>query len=72
MFSPGVSMKTSWVAPRVSTPVMRVRVVWGLSETMATFSPTTALRREDLPTLGLPTRLTKTDLLIGCSVIFSP
>jgi len=34
---------------------MRVRVVCGLSETMAIFSPTTRLRSVDFPALGRPT-----------------
>ena len=38
----------------VLRPRMRVRVVWGLSETIATFSPTMRLRRVDLPALGRP------------------
>ena len=33
---------------------MRLRVVWGLADTMATFSPTRALVRVDLPTFGRP------------------
>ena len=52
---PGVSMNTSWVAPSVSTPVMRVRVVCGRGDTMATFSPSRAFSRLLLPTLGRPT-----------------
>ena len=53
--SPGVSKNTSWSAPLVSTPIMRVRVVCGLRDTMAIFWPIIRLSREDLPTLGLPT-----------------
>ena len=34
---------------------MRLRVVWGLGETMAIFSPARVLVRVDLPTLGRPT-----------------
>lgn len=33
---------------------MRLRVVWGLFETMAIFSPTRALVSVDLPTFGRP------------------
>ena len=33
---------------------MRLRVVWGLGETMAIFSPARVLVRVDLPTLGRP------------------
>src|SRR2546427_5317628 len=36
-------------------PRMRLRVVWGLGVTMATFSPSSRLSRVDLPTLGRPT-----------------
>jgi hypothetical protein len=39
-------------------------VVWGLEETMATFSPRMALSRVDLPTLGRPTRAIKPVLFI--------
>ena len=38
---------------------MRLRVVWGLSETIATFWPTSRLTSVDLPTLGRPTTVTK-------------
>jgi hypothetical protein len=38
-------------------------VVWGLSETMLTFSPTIRFRSVDLPTFGRPTRVTKPDLI---------
>ena len=34
--------------------VMRLRVVWGLGETIATFSPTRAFVSVDLPTFGRP------------------
>src|ERR1700674_59186 len=37
---------------------MEVRVVCGLSATMATFCPTRALSKVDLPALGRPTRET--------------
>ena len=37
-------------------------VVCGLDEVIAIFSPTNALVRVDLPTLGLPTKETKPDL----------
>ena len=55
MIRPGVSRNTSWSSPWVSTPIMRVRVVWGLRDTMAIFCPTSRLSTEDLPTLGRPT-----------------
>src|SRR3990172_5697063 len=38
---------------------MRVRVVWGRGDTIATCSPRIRLSRVDLPTLGLPTMATK-------------
>src|SRR5215472_14529828 len=38
---------------------MEVRVVWGLSATIATFWPTKALSRVDLPALGRPMMDTK-------------
>jgi hypothetical protein len=41
---------------------MRLRVVWGLGETMATFWPTSVLTSVDLPALGRPTIATKPDL----------
>ena len=55
----GVSTKTNWLSPRVLMPQMRFRVVWGLLVTMATFSPTKALVRVDLPTLGRPHMVNK-------------
>lgn len=42
---------------------MVLRVVWGRDEVIATFSPTNALTRVDLPTFGLPTTDTKPDLM---------
>ena len=53
-WKPGVSMRTSWASPRFMMAVMRLRVVWGLFETMATFSPTRAFVSVLLPTLGRP------------------
>src|SRR5581483_2405629 len=41
-----------------STPWMRLRVVCGLCETIATFCPISALSSDDLPTLGRPTMAT--------------
>src|SRR5215813_5367879 len=58
---PGVSMKTICASGSVTTPCMEVRVVCGLSATMATFCPTSALSRVDLPALGRPTIETKPD-----------
>src|SRR4051812_42632980 len=45
------------------------RVVWGLSVTMETFSPTRELTRVDFPEFGRPTIVTKPDRP-GCSGIF--
>jgi hypothetical protein len=44
-------------------PQMRFRVVWGLLETMATFSPTMVLVRVDFPTLGRPQMAIMQDLV---------
>ena len=53
-WKPGVSMNTNCVSPLAVTPVMRPRVVCGLLDTMATFSPTRALVSVLLPTFGRP------------------
>src|ERR671919_482132 len=55
---PGVSRKA--ICPRGSLrmPTMRLRVVCGLGETMATFWPRMRLSSVDLPALGRPTRAT--------------
>ena len=58
---PGVSMNTSCVSPSVHTPIMRVRVVCGLLETMASFVPSRRFKMEDLPTFGLPTMAINAD-----------
>ncbi len=55
----GGSKSTSWAPGRCTTARMRLRVVWGFSETIATFCPTSRLTRVDLPTLGRPTTVTK-------------
>src|SRR3954449_2571953 len=57
--TPGRSTSTSCQASAVATPRIARRVVCGLSETIATFWPTIALTRVDLPTLGRPARATK-------------
>ncbi len=41
---------------------MACRVVWGLLDIMAIFSPVRRLSRVDFPTLGLPIIVTKPDL----------
>ena len=57
--TPGRSTSTSWQSPLWCTPRIARRVVCGRSETIATFSPTTALMNVDLPTLGRPASATK-------------
>src|SRR5215469_12905706 len=52
---PGVSIKTICASGRVTTPWMEVRVVCGLSATIATFCPTSAFSSVDLPAFGSPT-----------------
>ena len=59
LWMPGVSKRTIWPSGRFKTARMRLRVVCGLSETIATFSPTSRLTSVDLPTLGRPTTATK-------------
>src|SRR5262245_5770031 len=56
---PGVSMKTSWLAPTMAMPRRVVRVVCTLRLTMATLVPTRVLTRVDLPALGAPMIATK-------------
>ncbi len=63
--TPGVSKYTIWPAAVVWTPRIRVRVVWGLSEMMETFLPSTWFNRVDLPTLVRPTMATKPLLSAG-------
>ena len=52
LWMPGVSNSTICAPGRFTTARMRLRVVWGLSETMATFWPTRRFTRVDLPTFG--------------------
>ena len=58
LWMPGVSKSTICAPGRFTTARMRLRVVWGLSETIATFWPTSRLTRVDLPTFGRPTTVT--------------
>ena len=51
---PGVSTNATCPSGRVTTPRMRLRVVCGLGETMAIFSPVSRLSSVLLPTLGRP------------------
>src|SRR3546814_12426514 len=56
---PGVSISTICASSAIATPISRVRVVCALGLTIATFWPTSALTRVDLPALGAPTTATK-------------
>src|SRR5580704_12405820 len=56
---PGVSTKTICALSRFSTPSMEVRVVCGLSETIASFPPIKAFNNVDLPAFGRPRMETK-------------
>ncbi len=60
-WTPGRSTRTSCEPAVVATPRIARRVVCGLSETIATFWPTIALTRVDLPTLGRPASATNPD-----------
>src|SRR5512133_173580 len=51
---PGVSRKASWTSPRFTTPSTLVRVVWGIWLVAASFWPSRAFNRVDLPALGRP------------------
>src|SRR5436305_8074932 len=51
---PGVSRKTICASGVVTTPWIDVRVVCGLSATIATFCPTRAFSSVDLPAFGRP------------------
>src|SRR5512140_517093 len=62
LWMPGVSMNTIWAPGWFTMPRILFLVVWGLSETMASFSPKRAFRSVDLPTFGLPTMEMKPDL----------
>ena len=52
--TPGVSRNRICPSGRFFAPRMRVRVVCGLSETMARCAPTSRLSSVDLPALGRP------------------
>ena len=54
LWMPGVSKRTICPSGLFTTARMRLRVVCGLSETMATFWPTRLFTSVDLPTLGRP------------------
>lgn len=65
LWIPGVSTNTIWTSSRLRTPRTWVRVVCTLSETIDTLVPRMALRRVDLPTLGLPTSDTNPDRVMS-------
>ena len=52
LWNPGVSVNTTCTSSVVQIARMSRRVVCGLSETIATFSPTSAFTRVDLPDVG--------------------
>src|SRR5690606_3147504 len=56
---PGVSTSTSWASVRWTIPRIVCRVVCGRPDVIATFRPTSALVRVDLPAFGRPTTHTK-------------
>lgn len=60
--SPGVSTRISWASSRCTIPRTVCRVVCGWSAVIATFCPTRAFVRVDLPALGRPTKQAKPDL----------
>ena len=47
-------MKTIWAPGMLWIPLIRLRVVCGLSDVMTIFSPMMLFRRVDFPTLGRP------------------
>ena len=58
LWIPGVSQSTACTPGRVRTPRTSVLVVWGLSDTMVTFWPSSRFISVDLPTFGRPTSVT--------------
>ena len=56
---PGVSTSRICASPSIAMPISRARVVCALGLTIATFCPTSALTRVDLPALGAPITATK-------------
>src|SRR4249920_2578361 len=69
--TPGVSRKTICASGSVSTACTEERVVCGLLETAATFWPTTAFTRVDLPALGRPSTVTKPETCFGFFVFLA-
>ena len=54
-----MSTKTSWLAPSIAMPRIRVRVVCTLWVTIETLAPTIRFRSVDLPAFGSPISATK-------------
>ena len=54
-----MSTKTSWLAPSIAIPRIRVRVVCTLWVTIETFAPTIRFKSVDLPAFGSPISATK-------------
>ena len=69
LWMPGVSKSTICPSGLFTTARMRLRVVCGLSETMATFWPTRLFTSVDLPTLGRPTTVTSPVWMAGAGVV---
>src|SRR5256885_14082208 len=65
---PGESVKMYCVSSLVSRPTTGSRVDWGLGDTIARCSPTRALSKVDLPTLGRPARTMVPQRVIARSV----
>src|SRR5690606_13641648 len=61
---PGVSEKTTWKSSSLISPMMRCRVVCAFEEIIESRSPISTFIKVDLPTLGLPTILTKPALCV--------
>src|SRR5262245_38407844 len=56
--TPGVSISTSWVCPRMAMPRTSARVVCTFCVTAATLAPTSVFTKVDLPALGAPSTAT--------------
>src|SRR5215211_1847449 len=63
--TPGRSTRTSCQSSPDATPRISRRVVWGLSDTIATLPPTIRFTSVDLPTFGRPAMATKPERVTG-------